>query len=68
MTDSDGKEPPGYVWYTLDEALELLAVLEDSRDSLIDSGHLTVVLALEAHVLDLNSRLGYDDQGDDDAR
>ena len=68
MTDSDGQEPPGYVSYTLDEALELLAVLEDSRDSLIDSGHLTVALALEAHVRDLSSKLGFDDQGDDDAR
>ena len=38
------------VSYELDEALELLADLEDGRDCLIESGHLTVVLALEAEL------------------
>ena len=51
------QEPPRYVWYTLEEALELLAALEDARDSLINAGHLTVVVAIEAQVRDLNRRL-----------
>lgn len=38
-------EPPEEVRYSLDEALTLLAVLEDARDALIDSRHLAVVVA-----------------------
>jgi hypothetical protein len=33
-------EPPDAVSYALEEALTLLAALEDARDALIDSGHL----------------------------
>ena len=56
-----GREPPRHVWYTLDDALELLAVLEDARDALIDAGHLLVVVSVEAQVRDLNRRLEFDD-------
>ena len=63
MSDPNGAEPPGFVWYTLDEALELLAALEDARGALTDSGHLTVVLALEPQLRELNRKLGFDDQG-----
>jgi hypothetical protein len=55
------REPPRHIWYTLGEALELLAVLEDARDALIDAGHLSVVVAVEAQVRDLNRRLEFDD-------
>ena len=62
-------EPPRHVWYSLEEALELLAVLEDARDALTDSGHLVVVVDVEAQVRDLNRRLDFaDPEGDDDAR
>ena len=61
MSDSGEREPPRYVWYTLDEALELLAALEDARDALIDAGHLLVVVSIEAQVRDLNRRLDFDD-------
>jgi hypothetical protein len=33
---------------SLDEALDLLADLEDARDALSDSRHLTVVVAVES--------------------
>ncbi len=56
-----GREPPRHVWYTLDDALELLAVLEDARDALIDAGQLLVVVSVEAQVRDLNRRLEFDD-------
>lgn len=40
MTFPGDQEPPRHVWYSLEEALELLAVLEDAADALTDSGHL----------------------------
>jgi hypothetical protein len=61
MSGPGEREPPRYVWYTLEEALELLAALEDARDSLIDAGHLTAVVAIEAQVRELNHRLDFDD-------
>ena len=63
MTDPNGAEPPGSVWYTLDDALGLLGTLEDARDALTASGHLTVLLALEPQIRELNRKLGFDDQG-----
>jgi hypothetical protein len=57
----DEREPPRHIWYTLDEALELLAVLEDARDALIEAAHLTVVVEVEAQVRELNRRLDFDD-------
>lgn len=62
------REPPRYVWYDLDDALELLAVLEDARDALIGRRNLAVVVAVEARIRDLSRRLGFDDHdgGTDD--
>lgn len=69
MSFRDEQEPPRHVWYGLDEALELLAALEDARDALIDSGQLTVVVALEAEVRELSRKLDFDDpEGGADAR
>jgi hypothetical protein len=61
VSDPGELQPPRYVWYTLQEALELLAALEDARDSLIDAGHLTAVVAVETQVRELNRRLDFDD-------
>ena len=47
--------------YDLDEALTLLAALEDARDALIESGHLAAVVAVEAEIRLLNRRLGFGD-------
>ena len=68
MTDSEGLEPPGSIAYRLEEALDLLADLEDARDSLLESGHLTAVLAIEAQIALLSRKLQLDGpEGDDDA-
>ena len=67
MSSRGGNGPPEGVWYGAEDALELLAVLEDARDALIDSRHLTVVLALELQVRQLNGKLGFGDQEGDDA-
>lgn len=63
MSFSGEQEPPRHVWLSLDEVLDLLAVLEDARDALTDSGHLTVVVALEAQVRQLSRRLDFDEPG-----
>ena len=47
MSAAGEREPPRYVWYTLDEALVLLAVLEDARDAIIDAGRLAAVVPIE---------------------
>ena len=54
-------EPPDALRLTLDEALGLLAALEDARDALIASHYLAVVLTLEAEIRTLSRRLGFDD-------
>jgi hypothetical protein len=61
VSDAEEREPPRYVWYSLEEALELLAALEDARDSLIGAGHLTVVVSIEAQLRELSHRLEFDD-------
>jgi hypothetical protein len=57
--EPDG-EPPELVLYRLPDALTLLATLEDARDVLIESGHLAVVVAVEAEIRALSRRLGFD--------
>ena len=54
------QEPPREIWYGLDEALELLAVLEDARDALTDSRHLAVVVEVEAQIRSLSRKLDFD--------
>jgi hypothetical protein len=62
----DEREPPDLVSYDLDEALGLLADLEDARDALIDSGRLAVVVGIERQIRALSRKLGFDDEGDTD--
>jgi hypothetical protein len=60
--------PPDGVTYDLEEALTLLAALEDARDALIDSRHLSVVLTVENEIRLLSRRLGFvDPEGGTDA-
>jgi hypothetical protein len=54
-------EPPAGIRLTLDDALRLLGSLEDARDALIDSRHLTVVADIEDQVRLLSRRLGFDE-------
>ena len=69
MTPPDDKEPPDAIQYGLEEALSLLAALEDARDALIASGQLAIVVALETEIRWLSRRLGFDDpEGGSSAR
>jgi hypothetical protein len=54
-------EPPPSVSYGLDEALSLLAALEDARDILLDGPHLAVLADVESEIDVLSRRLGFDD-------
>ena len=66
MTFSPGGEPPDEVRLSLEEALELLGVLEDARDALIQTNHLTEVALLSAQLLRINRKLGFPEVGGDD--
>jgi hypothetical protein len=57
-------EPPTSVTFDLEEALDLLAALEEARDTLRDTEHLAGVLTLEAQI-QLLRRLFFDDGGPD---
>ena len=57
--------PPTSVTLDLDEALDLLAALEEARDTLRDTEHLAGVVSLEAQIQLLSRRLGFDDGGSD---
>jgi hypothetical protein len=64
MSDADPRqdaESPPQISYDLDEALALLAALEDARDALIDSRHLAVVVSIETETRTLSRRLRFDD-------
>ena len=54
------REPPAEVSYGLEESLELLAALEDARDTLIDTDHLALLAQLEHQVALLSRKLGFD--------
>jgi hypothetical protein len=53
------------VAYSLDEALALLATLEDARDALMDSSHFAEVVGVEHELQLLSRKLGFDDEGGD---
>jgi len=55
--------PPDGVQLDLEEALELLAALEDSRDVLVDTDHFSVLAQVEREIQRLSRRLGLDDGG-----
>ena len=66
MAPLDG--PPAQIELSLDEALDLLADLEDARDALSDSRHLTVVVAVKGQIRLVSRKLGFaDPHGGDDA-
>jgi hypothetical protein len=58
--------PPASIVFTLDEALQLLADLEDARETLIEGDLWSGVIALEAQIRVLNRKLGFDHPGDSD--
>jgi hypothetical protein len=60
MAEADESEPPGGVEYALDEALDLLAALEDARDVLLETDHLSVLAQVEHQIQILSRRLGFE--------
>jgi hypothetical protein len=58
-------EPPDRVEFELEEALDLLASLEDSRDVLVDTDHLSVLSQVEHQVQQLSRKLGINEGGPD---
>jgi hypothetical protein len=56
LSGAGKREPPQPGLAHADDALELPAALEDARDSVIDGGYLTAVVAIEAQC-ELNHRL-----------
>ena len=65
---SEPIEPPQRIVLRLDEALDLLAALEDARDSAVADEHLSGVVTLEAQIRILSRKLGFDDGGADHGR
>lgn len=53
-------EPPARIWYDLEEALELLAALEDALEVVAQSDYLSVVAEVETEVGRLHRKLGFD--------
>ena len=58
-------EPPHGIVYGLDEALDLLAALEDGRDILITTDHLSVLSQVEHQIQILSRKLALDEGGPD---
>jgi hypothetical protein len=65
MSLPDDREPPREIWYSLEEALELLASLEDAHEVLVAARHLVLVLEVEAQIALLGGRLGFDEPSGD---
>jgi len=64
VEDPSDREPPAVVQYRLEEALDLLAALEEARDALITTDHLAE--AAQHQIQLLSRRLGFDEPGGDD--
>lgn len=60
-------DPPEQIDLGLNEALDLLAALEDARDVLIVTDHLSVLAQVEHQIQVVSGRLGFE-QGGSDAR
>jgi hypothetical protein len=54
-----GPGPPDEISYDLEEAIELLAALEDAQDALADSDHPAVVAQVEHEIARLSHKLGF---------
>ena len=66
MDDPSPQEPPARVQYGFEEALDVLAALEEARDALITTDHLAEAAQVEHQVQLLSRRLGFDEPGGQD--
>lgn len=60
------REPPRHIWYELDEAIDLLAVLEDAQLTALDARALALVVVLERQIELLHRKLEIGDPGGSD--
>jgi len=58
-------DPPEQIDLGLNEALDLLAALEDARDVLIDTDHLAVLAQVEHQIQAVSRKLGFEQGGSD---
>lgn len=65
MEEEPASGPPGDIALGLEEALDLLAALEDARDVLVDTDHLSVLAQVEDQIQRLSRKLGLDQGGRD---
>jgi len=65
VEDEPTAGPPGEVALTLEQALDLLAALEDARDILVGTDHLSVPAQVEEQIQRLSRKLGFDQGGFD---
>ena len=56
-------EPPSRIQLGLEEALDLLAALEEARDALIETDHLAEAVQVEHQIQLLSRRLGFNEPG-----
>ena len=61
-------QPPDRITYDLEEALDLLAALEDALEVVTGTDYLGVVAEVENEVARLHRKLGFDHPGGEDGR
>ena len=61
-------QPPDRITYDLEEALDLLAALEDALEVVAGTDYLGVVAEVESEVASLHRKLGFDHPGGEDGR
>ena len=61
-------QPPDRITYDLEEALDLLAALEDALEVVAETDYLGVVAEVENEVARLHRKLGFDHPGGEDGR
>jgi len=66
VEDPSAQEPPPRVPYGVEEAVDLLAALEEARDALITTDHLAEAAQVERQVQLLSRRFGFDESGGQD--
>jgi hypothetical protein len=65
MTAGPEFDPPEQIDLGLNEALDLLAALEDARDVLIDIDHLSVLAQVEHQIQVVSRKLRFEQGGSD---
>ncbi len=65
MAAGPESDPPEQIDLGLNEALDLLAALEDARDVVIDTDHLSVLAQVEHQIQVVSRKLGFEQGGSD---